>query len=227
LGQIAVAQRHHASLNYLAYFDEKLDLETYLASDPVADPVHLHDCVIPVNAGYGFIVTNRNRAQSLDAPAVELAGYGARHNPEPVNQPDMTTTGVVDAAPTALDKAGIEPDDADFVQAYDDYPIIVAMQLEDIGFCAKGEGGEFVEQTGLRYDEKLPLNTSGGQLSAGQAGVAGGFDGLVEGIRQLQGAAGQRQIPDAARGIVTGVGGIAYGKNLLSSAVAVLERGEP
>ncbi|RBI60398.1 thiolase family protein [halophilic archaeon] len=225
LAEVAVVQREHASYNPNAYLTERIDAHTYLDSEMISDPVCLLDCVVPVNGGYGFLVTSRAQASTSDQTPVEPLGFGQQHNPDVSQRPDVTTTGIRTAATRAFDRAGVEVEQVDFVQAYDDYPIVVLMQLEDMGFCEKGDGGKFLETTDLRYDGELPLNTSGGQLSAGQAGLAGGFENLVEAVRQLHHDGGERQIPDAEYGLVTGVGGVTYDKNLRSSAVGVLKRG--
>ena len=122
-------------------------------------------------------------------------------------------------------QAACPPGDVDFVQAYDDYPVITLMQLEDLGFCGKGEGPAFVREHRFTWDGDFPLNTSGGQLSAGQAGAAGGFLGMVEAIRQLTGEATERQVPSAKIGLVSGFGMINYDRGLGSGA-AILSSNE-
>jgi acetyl-CoA acetyltransferase len=111
----------------------------------------------------------------------------------------------------------------DFVQAYDDYPIMVAIQLEDHGFCSKGSVGAFLARHTFSFDGSFPLNTNGGQLSCGQAGAAGGMIGLVEAVRQLRGEAGPFQVTRPRCGLVSGYGMVGYGHGLSSSSV-VLER---
>jgi acetyl-CoA acetyltransferase len=107
----------------------------------------------------------------------------------------------------------------DFLQAYDDYPVISLMQIEDLGFCEKGEGPSFIRAQSFTHDGSFPLNTSGGQLSVGQAGAAGGFLGMTEAIRQLTGQAGERQVKDAKLGLVSGFGMINFDRGLGSGAV--------
>jgi len=114
--------------------------------------------------------------------------------------------------------AGVTPDDVDFLQTYDDYPVICMMQIEDLGFCAKGEGPDFVRSHTLTTDGSFPHNTSGGQLSVGQAGAAGGFLGLVEAVRQVTGSALGAAVPDAAIGLVSGFGMVTYDRGLASGA---------
>jgi acetyl-CoA acetyltransferase len=121
------------------------------------------------------------------------------------------------------DQAGIGPEEVDFLQAYDDYPVITAMQIEDLGFCDKGETARFIREHEFGFGGSFPLNTSGGQLSVGQAGCAGGYLGMTEAIRQLTHAANGRQVSDARFGIVSGFGMINYDRGLCSGAV-VLER---
>jgi acetyl-CoA acetyltransferase len=120
-------------------------------------------------------------------------------------------------------QAGAGPADMDFVETYDDYPVISLMQIEDLGFCAKGEGPAFVRKHTFTHDGSFPFNTSGGQLSVGQAGAAGGFLGMVEAIRQLTGEAGPRAVKDAKLGLVSGFGMINFDRGLGSGA-AVLAR---
>ena len=118
---------------------------------------------------------------------------------------------------------GLKPEDVDFVETYDDYPVIVMMQFEDLGFCAKGEGPDFVRSHTLTTDGTFPHNTSGGQLSVGQAGAAGGLLGLVEAIRQLISQPLGSKVPDARTGLVSGFGMINYDRGL-SSCAAILAR---
>jgi acetyl-CoA acetyltransferase len=119
--------------------------------------------------------------------------------------------------------AGLTPQAVDLVETYDDYPVIVMMQLEDLGFCGKGEGPDFVRAHGFTADGNFPHNTSGGQLSLGQAGAAGGFLGLTEAMRQLIGEPIGAQVANANTALVSGFGMINYDRGL-SSAAAVLAR---
>ena len=116
-------------------------------------------------------------------------------------------------------QAGIRPEQIDVIQSYDDYPVIAMIQFEDLGFCDKGEGPAFVQRHTLTHDGSFPSNTSGGQLSAGQAGAAGGFLGVTETLRQLTGSAGERTVPDAQLGLVSGFGMVTYDRCLCTGAV--------
>ena len=117
--------------------------------------------------------------------------------------------------------AGIEPNQVDLLQTYDDYPVISVMQMEDLAFCEKGEASDFIQSNTFTYDGSFPHNTSGGQLSVGQAGAAGGFLGLVEAIRQVTGEARDNAVSDARFAVVSGFGIINFDRGLCSGAVAL------
>jgi acetyl-CoA acetyltransferase len=128
-------------------------------------------------------------------------------------------TGAERFAPQLFEDAGVTHADLDFVQLYDDYPIMEVIQLEDLGFADKGGGGPFVEATDISRQGTLPVNTGGGQLSCGQSGAGGGVIGLVEAVLQLLGRAGDRQLDSPRLGLVSGFGMVGYGKGLSSAAV--------
>jgi len=146
-----------------------------------------------------------------------VLGTIERHNAFP-NDPIQFRAGWALDREDLYDQAGVKPADIDFLQAYDDYPVIEVMQIEDLGFCAKGEGPAFVRANEFTVDGSFPLNTSGGQLSIGQAGAAGGYLGLVEAIRQLTGSALGASVPDASIGLVSGFGMINFDRGLCSGA---------
>jgi acetyl-CoA acetyltransferase len=125
--------------------------------------------------------------------------------------------------PEALEMAGMKTSDVRMFQPYDDFLIAVMIQLEQIGFCRRGEGSDFLLNTDISSKGTLPINTGGGQISAGQPGLAGGGVNLVEGVRQLFGEAGERQVPDPRNAMVTGIGYIQYGRNWGTSNVLILE----
>lgn len=120
-------------------------------------------------------------------------------------------------------QAMLGPEDLDFFEAYDDYPVINALQFEGLGFCGHGEAPNFIRRNTFSIDGTLPFNTSGGQLSVGQAGAAGGFLGLVQALRQVTDQAGKTQIPEAKHGLVSGFGMINYDRGLCTGA-AILGR---
>ena len=162
------------------------------------------------------------KARELGLPHALLRGAIERHNAY-ADDPVMERGGWrVDRAELYA-QADVGPDAIDFIQTYDDYPVIAMMQFEDLGFCEKGEGPAFVRNHTLTHDGDFPNNTSGGQLSAGQAGAAGGFLGMTEALRQLTGATGERAVAKAKLGLVCGFGMVAYDRCLCTGA-AILGR---
>ena len=197
-----------------------MTLEDYLNARIIADPIRLYDCVLPCAGAEAVVVGAVDRVAPGKAVRV-LSGYEQHNHPPGEISP---LRGGWELFRDALYRdAGYGPRDLDFVQAYDDYPIMVAIQLEDLGFCDKGEVGRLLEQNSLTWDGSLPLNTGGGQLSCGQSGAGGGMIGLVEAVRQLRHEAGARQVPKAMRGLVSGYGMVGYGHGLSTSSI-VLER---
>jgi len=220
-GRIAVAQRTNALGNPNALFKKPLTLGEYMAARPVSDPIHLFDCVMPCAGAEAFLVMSPERARDLGLPHVLLRGAIERHNAYS-DDPVMVCGGWAMDRDDLYAQAAIQPGDIDVMQTYDDYPVIVMMQFEDLGFCAKGEGPDFVRSHDLTHAGDFPQNTSGGQLSCGQAGAAGGFIGMTETIRQLTGQAGARAVADARYGLVGGFGMVTYDRCLCTGA-AILE----
>lgn len=218
LGKIAVTQRAHATLNPNALLRTPMTLEEYLSARVIADPLRLYDCVLPCGGGGGVLVTRRDLAGRTGKPALRIlaAAEATNHRPHDVV---MLEGGWATFSKALFGRAGLTQSDVDFIELYDDYPIMVAMQLEDLGFCAKGSVGRFIDETDLSLHGTLPLNTGGGQLSCGQAGAAGGILALVEGVRQLQGEGGDHQVPDARVGLVSGFGMVGFGHGLSTGAL--------
>ena len=221
-GKLCVAQRANALKFDSSLFKNPLSLDEYMAARPIAEPLHLFDCVMPCAGAEGFLVLTVDKAKQLGVPYCRLLGTIERHNAFPSDPIQMRAGWALDRD-DLYRQAGRGAADMDFVQTYDDYPVISLMQIEDLGFCAKGEGPEFVRSQTFTCDGSFPLNTSGGQLSVGQAGAAGGFLGMVEAIRQLTGAAGERQVRDATAGLVSGFGMINFDRGLGSGA-AILSK---
>lgn len=217
-GRIAVAQRSNALKNPYAVFKKPLTLEEYLGARPIAEPLHLFDCVMPCAGADAFLVMSEERARDLGLRYAVVRGAIERHNAY-ADDPVMIRGGWRVDRDDLYAQAGVRPGELDFVQTYDDYPVIVMMQFEDLGFCDKGEGPAFVRSHTLTHDGSFPNNTSGGQLSAGQAGAAGGFLGMTEALRQLTGAAGERAVKDARLGLVSGFGMVTYDRCLCTGAV--------
>jgi acetyl-CoA acetyltransferase len=216
-GKLCVAQRANALRFDFSLFKKPLSMEEYLAARPIAEPLHLFDCVMPCAGAEAFLVLREDRAKSLGIAYARLRGTIERHNAFASDPVQMRAGWALDRE-DLYRQASAGPEDMDFVQTYDDYPVISLMQLEDLGFCAKGEGPAFIRKHGLTWDGSFPLNTSGGQLSVGQAGAAGGFLGMVEAIRQLTGEARGRQVKNAKLGLVSGFGMINYDRGLGSGA---------
>lgn len=221
-GKLCVAQRTNALANPNALFRKPLTLDEYLAARPIASPLHLFDCVMPCAGGEGFLVTTRARAEALGLPWVHILATIERHNAWPDDPIQMRGGWTMDID-TLYARAAVTPAQIDFLCTYDDYPVINAMQLEDLGFCPKGEAPAFIRAQSFTTDGSFPLNPSGGQLSVGQAGAAGGYLGMVEAIRQLTDEPAGRAVPDARFGLVSGFGMINYDKGLCTGA-AILSR---
>lgn len=221
-GRICVAQRQNALSFPHALMKKPLSMDEYLNARPIADPIRLFDCVMPCAGGEAFLVLREDRARALGLPFARILGTIERHNAFPGDPIQMRGGWAMDVDDLYA-QAGVTPRDIDFFQPYDDYPVIVAMQIEDLGFCGKGEAAAFIRANTMTCDGSFPLNTSGGQLSVGQAGAAGGFLGLVEAIRQLTDQQLGAKVPDARVGMASGFGMINYDKGLASSA-AILAR---
>ncbi len=225
LGKIAVTTRYHASLHPGAIYRKPFTMEEYLGSRVLSYPVRLLDCVPMVNGGLAYIVTSANSARTITDKPVYLLGFGEVSNyyHGPRTRPDITFTGFEQAAPEAFKMAGVEHRDIDVFEPYDDYPMVVLIQMEDYGFCNKGEGAKFVAERNLRFDGDFPISTDGGQLSGGQPGGAiGGFMPIVEAVTQLRGEAGDRQVKGAAVAAASGFGGMTYARNNRSCVTLVL-----
>jgi len=210
LAKIAVDQRRSALLNPSAlYHDRPLTVEDVLNSRLVSDPLHLLEIVRPCTYASAVLVVGRDLAPRCPHPPVWLLGAGEVVMPTPLTlRRPLTETPVVESASQAFAMAGLGPREVDLVSVYDCYTINVLMTLEDAGFCEKGRGGPFVEEHDLSWAGDFPVNTHGGQLSYGQAGLAGGMTHITEAVRQLQGRAGPRQVKGCRVAFVNGTGGI-------------------
>lgn len=208
LGAVAVACRRHATLTPGAVMhDRPLSMDQYRESPPIVAPFRKEDCCLISDGGAAYMMTTPERARDCAQPSVELAGVGLGTSVTGTHwaqQPAFTSTPQVFAAPAAFAMAGLTPDDVDVYSCYDPFTIHTLMQIEDSGFCEKGEVGAFVEGDTLHFDSgKLPTNTHGGLLShAYVLGIAH----VVEVVRQLRGEAAA-QVPDAGVGIYGGYTG--------------------
>jgi acetyl-CoA acetyltransferase len=209
LAEIAVAQRHSATLQPLSVMGKRgeITVDDVLNSRLIAEPLHLLDSCI-LNQGAGCVVVTAAERIASHRPKVRLIGYGQAHGYlDPCSAPSLTAFAGSIAADAAFDAAGIGRDEIDVVGMSDHFTINVLIGLEDAGFCKKGEGGAFVEGGALRIDGRLPTNTAGGFLSCSHAGLCGLF-ALIEAVEQLRGTAGARQVRDAKLGYVHGMGGV-------------------
>ena len=216
-GKLCVAQRSNA-LNFPpALMKKPLTLEEYLTARLIADPLRLFDCVMPCAGADAFLVLRRAHAEELGLPYARILSTVERHNAFP-DDPIQYRGGWALDREELYSQASVTPQDIDVLATYDDYPVITLMQIEDLGFCKKGEGPDFVRSNSFTVDGTFPVNTSGGQLSAGQAGAAGGFLGVAEIVRQLTGQAVGRAVPKARVGLASGFGMINYDRGLCSGA---------
>lgn len=219
-GRLCVDQRANALSYPHALFKKPLTMAEYLDARPIADPLHLFDCVMPCAGADAFLVMREERARDLGLPFAHVLGAIERHNAFQ-DDPIFTRGGWAVDAEDLWAQAGVKPSDVDFVQAYDDYPVIVMMHLEGLGFCGIGEAPAFLRDHRFTATGSLPLNTSGGQLSVGQAGASGGHLGMVEAIRQLTGRPLSQPVPDARIGVVGGFGMVTYDRCLCTGAVVL------
>ena len=223
-GKLCVDQRTNALGFPHALFKKPLTLEQYMGAREIAAPIHLFDCVMPCAGAEGFLVMGRQKAESLGLQYAAILSTIERHNAFPDDPIQMRGGWALDRD-ELYGLAGVTPKDVDFFQAYDDYPVINLLQIEDLGFCGKGEGPDFVRDHAFTWDGDFPFNVSGGQLSVGQAGMAGGYLGLVEAVRQLTDGTLGYAVPEANIGLVSGFGMINYDRGLCSSA-ALLARSD-
>jgi acetyl-CoA acetyltransferase len=179
---------------------------------------------MPCAGAEAFLVLRRGVAKQLGLPYARILATIERHNAFP-DDPVQYRGGWALDRDELYAQAAVGPKDIDVVAAYDDYPVITLMQIEDLGFCEKGEGPDFVRRHSLTAEGSFPLNTSGGQLSVGQAGAAGGFLGLVEIIRQVTQKPLGAAVDDARFGLASGFGMINYDRGLCSGA-AILAAGQ-
>ena len=221
-GKLCVAQRDNALRYPGALMKKPLTLDEYMNARLIADPIVLYDCVMPCAGAEALLAMPEEDAQAQGFAYANILSTVERHNSFP-DDPIQIRGGWALDVDEFWGLSGISPRDVDLLQTYDDYPVISVMQMEDLGFCDKGGGAEFIDANTFTWEGSFPHNTSGGQLSVGQAGAAGGFLGMVEAIRQVTGQAVDNQVPDAKTAAVSGFGIINFDRGLCSGA-ALLER---
>jgi len=207
LAGVAVAARQWAQLHPGAFVRDPLTVEDVLSSRTVSSPLTVRDCCLVTDGGAALLLTSAERAADLRRPPVHLLGYGeAQTHRSITSMPDLTVTAAVESGRRAYQQAGVSPAEVDVVQLYDAFTINTILFLEDLGFCAKGDGGRLAASGDIGPGGRLPVNTNGGGLSYCHPGMYGLF-ALVEAVRQLRGEAGTRQVKgDVA--LVHGNGGV-------------------
>jgi acetyl-CoA acetyltransferase len=206
---VAVSCRAHAARNPNAQMRDPITVEDVLASRMIADPLHLLDCSLVSDGGAAIILTSADRAGDLQHAPVYLLGAGEGHGHEHISQArSLTTSAAFESGCLAFEMAGLHPADIDVAQIYDCFTPVVLIELEDLGFCAKGEAGAFVTEGHTAPGGSLPMNTNGGLLSYCHPGNPGSLFGLTEAVFQLRGEAGDRQVESAETALVHGQGGI-------------------
>jgi acetyl-CoA C-acetyltransferase len=210
LAWIKVAASHHAQWNEHAFLKDVVTVEQVVNSRMISDPLHLLDCCVVTDGGGALIVTSPEIARSLNRPKVKVIGAGeAPKGPRGGLDLDLTHSGAVWSGPIAFAEAGITPADIKYASIYDSFTITVLMQLEDLGFCKKGEGGKFVSDGNLISGVgKLPFNTDGGGLCNNHPTNRGGITKVIEAVRQLRGEAHPKvQVPNCDLALAHGTGG--------------------
>lgn len=208
LAEVAVAARLWALRNPVAWEKAPLTVEQVLASRMVSEPLTIRDCCLVTDGGGAIVVTSADRARGLRKPPVHLLGAGHVTTHLTIsNMPNLVETGARRAGEIAYSQAGVGPADVDVVGVYDAFTINTILFLEDLGFCAKGEGGAFVSGGNIAPGGGLPVNTNGGGLSYCHPGMYGLFL-LIEAVRQLRGECGDRQVPGAEIALAHGNGAV-------------------
>ncbi len=222
LARIAVHQRVNACAHPGAVFHGKpITVDDVLSSPVIADPIHMLETVMRVQGGAGVLIANADVARRGRHRPVSLKGFGEHIRfKTPTYADDLIRTPIARAAERAFTMAGLQRSDVDMASIYDCYTITVLMTLEDAGFCGKGEGMAWLTQHDLTFRGDFPVNTAGGQLSFGQAGMAGGMHHVVDGVRQVMGRAGEAQVRGCDVAFVTGNDGI------MSEQVALILGGD-
>ena len=208
LARIAVTCRANAARNPDARYRDPITVEDVLASPMIASPLHKLDCCVMTESGGAIVLASANRARDCAKPGAPVLGFGEAIGSLSLSDlPHRTTTPAAESGRRAFAMAGLTPDDIDAAQLYDGFTIHVLLELEDLGFCEKGEAGAFIDSGAIDLGGSLPINTDGGGLSSNQSGRRGMF-ALIEAVRQLRGEGPGMQVPDCRAVLVHGLGGI-------------------
>ena len=208
LAEVAVAAREWALLNPAAWEKKPLSIQDVLNARKISDPFTVRDCCLVTDGGGAIVLTRRDRATSLAKAPVYVLGCGQSITHASISSmPNLTHTGAIESGAQTYRASGLKPSDIDVVALYDAFTINTILFLEDLGFCAKGEGGRFVEGGNIGPKGSLPVNTNGGGLSYCHPGMYGLFL-LIEAVRQIRGECGARQVAKADTALVHGNGGV-------------------
>ena len=224
LAWIKVAASHHAQHNPHALLCDVVTVEQVLASPMIATPLHRLDCCVVTDGGGALVVTSQSVARGLKRPLVRLLGAGESMKGQDAGAVDLTYSAAVRSGPPAFATAGVAPGDIQYASIYDSFTITVLMQLEDLGFCAKGDGGRFVSDGNLISGVgRLPFNTDGGGLCNNHPANRGGITKVIESVRQLRGEAHPAvQVPGCTLALAHGTGGLLGSRH--GAATLILER---
>lgn len=223
MAEVAVAARQWALMNPAAWEKKPLSIADVLSARPICDPFTVRDICLVTDGGGAIVMMRAEAARDRKKPPVYVLGSGQSITHASISSmPVLTHTGAIASGRQAYAAAGIEPSDVDVLELYDAFTINTILFLEDLGFCPKGEGGRFVGDGRIRPGGALPVNTNGGGLSYCHPGMYGLFL-LIEGVRQLRGECGQRQVEGATTALVHGNGGVlsAQATTILGGAAAV------
>ena len=224
LAWIKVAASHHAQHNPNALLRDVVTVAEVLASPMIATPLHRLDCCVVTDGGGALVVTSQSAARGLKRPLVRLLGAGEAVKGQDAGAVDLTYSAAVRSGPPAFAMAGVAPGDIQYASIYDSFTITVLMQLEDLGFCAKGDGGRFVSDGNLIAGiGRLPFNTDGGGLCNNHPANRGGITKVIEAVRQLRGEAHPAvQVPGCTLALAHGTGGLLGSRH--GAATLILER---
>jgi acetyl-CoA C-acetyltransferase len=223
LAHVKVASSYHASFNPHALLRDRVTVEEVLEQPPIATPLHRMDCCVVTDGGGALLVVNEEVARRLGKPLVGVLGEAEATRNLNNGRPDLTRTGAIETGARAFAAAGISPADIDYASIYDSFTITVLVTLEDLGFCAKGEGGRFVRDGALLSPiGALPLNSDGGGLSNNHPDMRGGMIRTIEAVRQLRGEAHpDLQVPSCELAVVHGSGLSLGARSMAATSVLV------
>jgi acetyl-CoA C-acetyltransferase len=224
LAWIKVAAAAHAQHNPHAMLRDPVTVQEVLDSPMISDPLHKLDCCVVSDGGGALVVTRPEIARSLKRPVINLLGAGEAVKGQLGGQVDLSWSAAALSGPKAFEEAGVKPTDIQYASIYDSFTITVLMQLEDLGFCEKGQGGKFVADGNLISGVgKLPFNTDGGGLCNNHPANRGGITKVIEAVRQLRGEAHAKvQVPNCTLALAQGIGGLLGSRH--GSGTLILER---